>query len=416
MSNFTKLIYKLLFLIFIENEVNLHNFEVTLLNHNELEYFDEILELILQNPNFIRNIKDFKLDFDEVTDNISKLLGFLNYNCKSISSFYFLFPSYNNNYPMIEKSLSQIINSQENLQKILLGFNGYYPLRHLLLSLRHPNCSNTLNTIIFYYTNFTNIVVLGEVINQLNVLESIHIIYCYSLDSKFIQQINNITKPFKLKSLFIHEKLRIESLKSLIQKSANYLENFAITNSDIQQLYQLVIKYCRKIKYIGPIWFDKQSIHLLFNLIENITQNLNYLTIDAFNADYYYSSEDFSSIILQDLGQVLPLKLEYLNLILTVNLSNFAVFLENSQTTFIKKLLISNIKKEVVEDIFPYIYEYIVKKKRVKHLAILETFYGKSDDLFSQKDKVEECQLHGIQVSNYNDLIINIYDFIKETY
>jgi hypothetical protein len=52
-SNFTKFIYKSLFLIFIKNEVNLHSFEVTILNDTEIKYFDEIFKLILQNPNFI---------------------------------------------------------------------------------------------------------------------------------------------------------------------------------------------------------------------------------------------------------------------------------------------------------------------------------------------------------------------------
>ncbi|GBC47805.2 hypothetical protein GLOIN_2v1882631 [Rhizophagus irregularis DAOM 181602=DAOM 197198] len=50
----------------------------------------------------------------------------------------------------------------------------------------------------FYNVNFGNILILKEVIEHLNVLESIHMIYCRSLNSGFIQQINNINKPFKL--------------------------------------------------------------------------------------------------------------------------------------------------------------------------------------------------------------------------
>ena len=70
---------------------------------------------------------------------------------------------------MMENSLSQIINSQKNLRKILFRSNGF-PLYQSLLSLKNPNCSNTLNTIIFYSIDFKNINVLSELFNQLDVL------------------------------------------------------------------------------------------------------------------------------------------------------------------------------------------------------------------------------------------------------
>ncbi|GBB86016.1 hypothetical protein RclHR1_12460002 [Rhizophagus clarus] len=407
---FTKFVYRLIFQTFIENEVNLHSLEITMIARKEFDNFNEICELMLQNPNFICNIKNFKLDFNTTTENITKLLEFLHSNCNSISSLYFLFTSCNNNYQLTEKRLSQIINSQKNLRKILLGFNDF-PLYYSLLSLKNPYFSNTLNSIIFYYVDFRNITVLTEVFNQLNVLESIHIIYCLSLDSRFIQQINNINKPFKLKSLFLDEILQInESLELLIQKSGNYLEYFGIINYESQQLLRLIIKYCRKIKFLGPIWMDYQNINLLFNLIENVAQNLNYLLIDSLDVGY---DKHFSSTILQNLGQILPLKLEYLNLNLTINTSDFEIFLINSQNTFIRKLLISNIKKEENENIYPFVKEYIMKKKRVKYLAILESFRGKYEDLVSHKSKVDEFQLHDIQVLNYDDLFIDIYDFIN---
>ncbi|EXX57887.1 uncharacterized protein OCT59_020332 [Rhizophagus irregularis] len=419
-TNFTKLIYSSLFLIFIENEVKLRSLEVSLLSHQVCEYFDEAFELILKNPNFICDIKNLKLDFIITAETITKLLLFLNSNCNSISSLYFLFPSYYNNYPINEKSLSQIIDSQENLKKILLGYNNF-PLYHSLLSLKNSNCSNTLNTIVFYYIDFNNIIVFNEVFNQLNVLESIHIIYCHSLDIKFIQQIINITKPFKLKSLFLNELLNIESLKLLIQKFGNNLEDFGICISNItdksQQLIQLfesVLKYCQKIKFLYlPVGLNNQNINLLFNLIDNIKQNLNYLRIDALDYDNHFSSN-----ILQNLGKILPLKLEYLNLGLVINNygNDLEVFLKNSQNTFIKKLLIRNKKEDESDDIFPYIREYIMKKKRVKYLAILETIDEKCEDLFSLKDKVKELELYDIQVLYYYNLYIDIYCFVKENY
>jgi hypothetical protein len=61
----------------------------------------------------------------------------------------------------------------------------------------------------------------------------------------FFQQINNITKSSKLKSLFLHKMLQIELFEPLIQKFCVYLENFG---AETQQLLQLTIKYCNKIK------------------------------------------------------------------------------------------------------------------------------------------------------------------------
>uniref|UniRef100_U9SKW5 Uncharacterized protein n=1 Tax=Rhizophagus irregularis (strain DAOM 181602 / DAOM 197198 / MUCL 43194) TaxID=747089 RepID=U9SKW5_RHIID len=50
-------------------------------------------------------------------------------------------------------------------------------------------------------------------------------------------------------------------------------------------------------------------------------------------------------------------------------------------------------------DILPYIKEYIMKKKRVKYLAIMNTFIKdsatvniKSEDLFSLKNEVKEFE------------------------
>ncbi|CAB5214517.1 unnamed protein product [Rhizophagus irregularis] len=62
------------------------------------------------------------------------------------------------------------------------------------------------------------------------------------------------------------------------------------------------------------------------------------------------STPELVSIMLQNLGQLLSLKLEYLNLIFDIKYKNdFEMFLKNSQNTFIKKLLINNSENEVKE-------------------------------------------------------------------
>ncbi|RGB28336.1 hypothetical protein C1646_767945 [Rhizophagus diaphanus] len=144
-------------------------------------------------------------------------------------------------------------------------------------------------------------------------------------------------------------KLNDSSFQLLLQKCGGYLENFGNE-------------------------FKDQIIYLLFDLIENMKQNLNYLSISVFSCENFI---ECSSIVLQNLGQVIPFKLEYLYISIHIkNMSDFEVFLKNSQDTLI-----------------------YMKKKRVKYLAIRHFFVSTSDDevdenccykeLASMKDEVE---------------------------
>ncbi|GES72771.1 hypothetical protein GLOIN_2v1886066 [Rhizophagus clarus] len=369
--DFKRLINRSLFKTFIENEVKLNTLIIEIISYIYHDYFNDILELILQNPNFIHNIKNLKLYVGD-------------------TPFYYPFRD-NNENTLTKKSLSQIINSQKNLKKILFSYNSL-PLYQSILN---SNCSNTLNTIIFYYVNFKSMVNLNIIFEQLNVLESIHIIYCYSLNTHFIQQIINLTKPFKLKSLFINEISRVEPLQLLLKKSGDYLENFGFGfGYDLlfkRQLFKLIMEYCKKISFFDLYGFEDQIIYLSFDLIENIKQNLNYLSINVCENLLLSDGIRRSSIILQNLGQTLPFNLEYLSLTLNINVSDFEIFLKNSQNTFIKKLLINNKMREDSDDILPYIKEYIMKKKRVNYLAIMDTFF-----------------------ENTAEVIYKIYEFIKE--
>ncbi|RGB22297.1 hypothetical protein C1646_822608 [Rhizophagus diaphanus] len=340
---FKGLIEMSLFKLFIENETNLHTFEIRIDTYCN-KYCNNILESTLQNPNFINNVRNLKVSI--LSSNI-----------------------------LIKDKISQIINSHQNFKRILLGYKNFSLYQSLLLS-KESNCSNTLNTIIFYSINFKGLSNLVKVFEKLNVLESVHIIYCSFLNC-FIQQIINLTKPFKLKSLLIYENLQIDSLQSLLQKSGNYLENFRyeyafeVSRSFKQQLLELIIKYCRNIKFLDLHKIETHTTSLIFGLIENIKQNLNYLSISIGNCQ-----DSNIKLILQNLGQTLPCELEYLSLFLYIEANDFEIFLKNSQDTFFKKLLINNMMREYNDgiEILPYIKEYIMKKKRVKYLAIKNNF------------------------------------------
>ncbi|EXX64006.1 uncharacterized protein OCT59_000418 [Rhizophagus irregularis] len=413
--NLSRKIYKLLFKIFINNEANLNALEYVL---NEFYDYDTV-ELILQNPNFISKINNLKL---MKINSYLNFLSFVSNTCNSITTLHFDFIRRNiMDKTLINNNLSEIIKSQQNLQKILFE-QIEFSLNYTLLSLKHSNCSNTLRSLLFFEVDFknTNSIILYEVFELLNVLESIHILYCY-FDSNFIQQIVNITKPFKLKSLFLSTTLQFDSLQLLLRKSGDYIENFGfkslISNEMKKNLFDLTIKYCSNIKFFDLLGFNNQNIFFAFNLIERIEKNLNYLSINFCKFFNFQLSDDIelSSIILLNLGQLLPTKLEYLNLALMINSDNLKIFLKNSQNTFINKLLIRNKMSKTSENILPIIKEYIMKESRVKFLAFEEVFFiGKRKDLVFSKDDVKEFDFYDIQVINYNDLQINVGNFIKE--
>ncbi|PKK68017.1 hypothetical protein RhiirC2_782804 [Rhizophagus irregularis] len=375
-------VYVLLLTIFIENEVNLHTLEIEISCDYYNSFFDKILESILQSTNFIHGIINLKLYINNYNENT------------------------------VRNRILPLIHSHQNLKKIIIG-DYYLSLYQSLLLLKEYNCSNTLNTITFYGTNFKDIINLDKVFEQLNVLESVHIFHCSSLNTSFTQQIINLTKPFKLKSLFISEISQIESFQLLLQKSGDYLENVGFSsNFNLslvlkQQLLELFIKYCKNIKFLDFYGFESQITYQVLNLIENIKQNLNYLSIYIW---YDNTGTECSSIVLQNLGQILPSKLEYLCLcLLHIKANDFEIFLKNSKDTFIKKLLICNNEGQ---DILPSIKKYIMKKKRAKYLAIYSSF-DKIKELFSLKDEVKEFELYNIKVQSYDSSEICISDFIN---
>ncbi|PKK67820.1 hypothetical protein RhiirC2_783025 [Rhizophagus irregularis] len=398
-DNFGELVCILLFEMFIENEVSLHTLEVDT-SFSCIKYYDMILEMIIRNPNFIHNVRNLKLSI--------------------LSSI---------NDTLIKNRISQLINLQQNLKKISFSSNTL-PLYQSLLLSKESNCSNTLNTIIFRDIDFRGINNLDKIFEQLNVLESVHFIFCYSLDN-FIQQIINLTKPFKLKSLSINEVLQIELLRLLLQKSGNYLENveYGIENIvdfelSLKQLFlKLIIKYCKNIKFLYVYRIERNTSTIIFSLIENIKQNLNYLSIHLSNYQDRNRNNKLNLTILQNLGAILPPKLEYLCFsFYNIKADDFEVFLKNSQDTFYKTLVINNTKEAFCNgiDILPYIKEYIMKKKRVKYLAIRYIYvcniFGEIQeiDLSNLKDEVKEFELYNIEVLNYIILATDIYRFVNK--
>ncbi|CAB5192219.1 unnamed protein product [Rhizophagus irregularis] len=257
--DFLKFIYESLFKIFIERETNLNTFDNFIFSNNDRDYFYIAFKLILQNQNFINNIKNLNFTiFITSRINITTLISYLK-SINTISSLNYAFYGYHCRFNSIN-------------------------LNYLFTSLlKNSNISNTLKIITFSNINFNNIFGFNEIFEQLNI------------------------------------------------------------------------------------------------------------------SDSFTSNIETSLIVLQNLGQILPFKLGYLDLNLMIeNANDFEIFLKNSQNTFINRLCIKIMIREG-DDILLYIKEYIMKKKRVKHLS----FKVNNNDLFFLKDEVKEFELYNIKVQSF---------------
>ncbi|GBC34038.2 hypothetical protein GLOIN_2v1883794 [Rhizophagus irregularis DAOM 181602=DAOM 197198] len=164
------------------------------------------------------------------------------------------------------------------------------------------------------------------------------------------------------------------------------------------------MKYCKNIEFLGIYGITYENVYPVLNLIENIKQNLNCLSVSC------VLDNSTSSILLQNLGQILPSKLEYLDLTLGIEISDFKVFLKNTQGTFIKKLLIRDSIRKTNYNLLRHLKKYIMKEKRVRYL----NFRNLHKELFDYRDIVKEFKSHNVRVQKYNDLHFDMYQFMQK--
>ncbi|UZO25441.1 uncharacterized protein OCT59_017706 [Rhizophagus irregularis] len=180
------------------------------------------------------------------------------------------------------------------------------------------------------------------------------------------------------------------------------------------QHYRCIGAYLSFLNEDSKAKFNEYGIDdklLLSNTLFNYPSFIKYF--DTYRVCRSANYDTLSSNVLQNLGQVLPSKLEYLRLKFLFKTSDLEIFLKNSQNTFIKKLIIGNIMSIKGENILFYIKEYIMKKERVKYLAIV--FDDElNNEIFHLKDEVNEFKLHNIIVKRFSDLYIDAYNFVND--
>ncbi|CAB5200549.1 unnamed protein product [Rhizophagus irregularis] len=219
--------------------------------------------------------------------------------------------------------------------------------------------------------------------------------------------------------IFIENEVNLHTFEIEIPSTYYYtyfndiLEIILQNTNFIQNIRNLNLYVNSSIRFSHDI-INNEYIHIFYqifnipNLIENIKQNLNYLSINL--CEDIYLSDDNISILLRNLGQTLPSKLEYLSLVLNIKENDFRIFLENSQNIFINKL---KIMQNSSDNILHNVKEYIMKEKRVKFLAIWDF---KNGDLSRLKNEVKEFNLYNIKVLNYHDLSLafDVYSLLKK--
>ncbi|CAB5214490.1 unnamed protein product [Rhizophagus irregularis] len=224
-----------------------------------------------------------------------------------------------------------------------------------------------------------------------------------SLFKIFIENgVNLRTLEIEIGTLDIHC-YDYQNILKLILQNQNFIHNIGNLQLNIVDNIENMVTNNHVLQIIH-LHQNLKKIKILINLIENIKQSLNYLSMIIWE-EYPLTG----SFILKNLGQILPSKLEYLSLVLNVKESDFRAFLENSQGVFVNKLSIE--LRRGSDDTLHYIKEYIMKEKRVKYLAIKDNENNK--ELFDLKEEVREFELHNIRVRRHRDLFISdLSDFI----
>ncbi|CAB5212190.1 unnamed protein product [Rhizophagus irregularis] len=272
-------------------------------------------------------------------------------------------------------------------------------------------------------------------IKNLNTMEFISSVEKWTVENlKFGNRYSNFI-CISLFKIFIENEIELDNLDieisnsnlddilELILQNINFIQNIKILNFYICNYSKNMVTKDRVTQIVNlqrnlkEILLDDNNFPLYQSLLlsdnsncSNTLKMIIFYNVDFRNIiDYSYSNTyiECSSTILLNLGQILPSKLEYLNLCIFIKANDFEVFLKNIQDTFIKKLVIENLQSQ---DILPYVKKYIMKRKRIEQLAIL-TFGWM--DLFNLKDEVKEFKSYDIKVRRHCDLSLDSYNKIK---
>ncbi|CAB5189636.1 unnamed protein product [Rhizophagus irregularis] len=277
--------------------------------------------------------------------------------------------------PLLWEDPFSILNGNYNFIEIYLyNLNDYLKTKlneyQIIDNLLTPSSSSNNNTL-FNYPNFIKYLNICKIIPCIEGwLESNERTSKFSNRYYIRYLIMESVSEFKrfinisIIKLFIENEVNLNTLEIEISITDYY-------NTCADNILEIILQNPNFIKNIKNLKFSILSSNKLIKnrilQIINSHQNLKRILLVNHQVDNI-------KLILQNLGQSLPIKLEYL--------------------------------------------KYIMKKERVKYLAIKNTFIirynRKNVDLSDLKDEVKEFKLYNIKVLNYNDLSTDIYRYINE--
>ncbi|CAG8574825.1 6994_t:CDS:1 [Funneliformis mosseae] len=360
-------ICELLFKLFISNDISLNSLYIKIC-HSQHALNVMIFNEICKKPKFLSDIKYFTLDFDR-----SKVIPHLpipsfedSPSAITSNKHFTIYFSLKEN--LSERNFKYLIKSQTQLLSLTL-YTISSKVAYLMSALKY--CSNTLTSIKFILCNFNDMPSLNG-LNYLVHLESLQFKQCKGITVQVFRPLLDISTPLKIKTLTLDGlSMEITFIQSLFQKIGSFLENLEIKLViERKIIYESIINHCNKVQFLHISEIEHVDIVQLFKLITHVRKHLKYLSLQIRNhrqpclieSDYDDQQLRVSSMILTNLGQILPDTLKYLELKLEIDPINLKIFLDNCKHIVgLNSLLVIN--KSQNDIIFDVLKEFVREKR-----------------------------------------------------
>ena len=263
--------------LFIKNDVSLKNLNLSI---NSCHFLFGICEIILNHPNLISRIENFKLMVMD-QPNFDLLQPFLT-SLPSLSSLIKHFnPIYSHIFygGMLPKNIANIIQSQTQLSS--LSFGCVIADTYLLNTFRY--CFNTLTSIEFLHCKFSDVLSFN-VLTLLTKLQSLQFIHCQGITAQFFQPLLDTPTPLKIKTLRVSGP--ISGIALLLQKVGPYLKHLELAIHEENTL-KCIMNSCETIKFLSLSIGDPNLLQL-YELIIHLKHHLKYLSLDNSNPWYVW--------------------------------------------------------------------------------------------------------------------------------
>ena len=168
-----------------------------------------------------------------------------------------------------------------------------------------------------------------------------------------------------------------------------------------KKVFNSVIEFCEKIRFLRLNIIDSDDFTKLSKMIHKFNDSLKYLTIET------KSTTAISSIILSELGKILPHSLFYLDLRLFLDSKYLQIFFEDCSQIELKRLLFKVSCYNKCKDCNLKIIKDFVKGKNIESLAYNITLDHNKVLCKNLENLIEEIQSF-VRMDMHDDLVIKI--------